>query len=87
VGEGDQVRQYQTGVRRSRASDRRWGRRVVSLRCRCLDAIGGEADVGRRHGRVDPKRLAHKRQRPKLKSRGAAVLCYPFGRKHGRDRQ
>jgi hypothetical protein len=28
VGDGDQVREYQTGVRRLRASDRRWGHRI-----------------------------------------------------------
>ena len=61
MGEGDQVREYQTGVRRLRASDRRWGHRVVSLRCQCLDAIGGEADVGRppppcRSDVIDPQR-------------------------------
>jgi hypothetical protein len=86
VGEGDQVREYQTGVRRLRASDRRWGHRLVSLWCQCLDAIGGEADVGRpsrpcRSEAIDPQATE-----AKLKSRGAAVLCYPFGRKHGRDR-
>ena len=61
MGEGDQVRQNQTGVRCLRASDRRWGHGVVSLRCQCLDAIGGEADVGRppppcRSDVIDPQR-------------------------------
>jgi hypothetical protein len=78
VGEGDQVREYQTGVRRSRASDRRWGRWVVSLRCRCLDAIGGEADVGRpsrpyRSETIGPQATAAKIEIPR---RSSAVLSF-----------
>ena len=66
MGEGDQVRQYQTGVRRSRASDRRWG--TWSFRCGAdvWTLLEVKRTLAARHGRVDPKRLAHKRQRPKL---------------------
>jgi hypothetical protein len=87
VGEGDQVRQNQTGVRRLRASDRRWGHGVVSLRCQCLDAIGGEADVGRQSRPCRSETIGPQATEAKLKSRSAAALCYPFGWKHGRDRQ
>jgi hypothetical protein len=78
VGEGDQVRQYQTGVRRSRGSDRRWGHRVVSLWRQCLNAIGGEADVGRpsrpcRSEAIDPQATAAKIEIPR---RSGAVLSF-----------
>src|SRR5215813_11131295 len=61
----------------------------VSLRCQCLTAIGGEADIGRasrsyRSGAIDPQATS-----ASLKSRSAAVscsieVCYPSGWKHGR---
>jgi hypothetical protein len=81
VGEGDQVREYQTGVRRSRASGR------FAVAPMFLDAIGGEADVGRpsrpcRSEAIDPQATAAKVEIPRRSS-----ACYPFGRKHGKDRQ
>ena len=61
MGEGDQVRQDQTGVRRLRASDPRWG--TGSFRCGAdvWMLLEVKRTLPARHGRVDPKRLIRSR--------------------------
>jgi hypothetical protein len=56
VGEGDQVREYQTGVRRLRASDRRWGHRIGANVWTLLEV---KRTLAARHGHVDPKRFTY----------------------------
>jgi hypothetical protein len=65
VGEGDQIREYQTGVRCLRASDRRWGH-TGSFRCgaNVWTLLEVKRTLAARHGRVDPKRLTLSRHTP-----------------------
>jgi putative ABC transport system substrate-binding protein len=56
-----------------------------------MAAFGGKADIRQTATRVESTRMTRSGHRLGLKPRSAAVscrieVCYPFGRKHGRDR-